>query len=166
MPPVSRTRPKTLEASTRTEYASSHPPGVVVSNFAITMGVGTIMEARHLLMLASGAGKADVIREMVEGPLTSELPASVLQMHPRATVIVLGDARTNGREPAADIFGQIAARAGRTYWLNPEPRLYWNYGDSVIASYEQHCEAYECWTAAHLEDFVKALTSPDATRRR
>ncbi|MBV8880094.1 MAG: glucosamine-6-phosphate deaminase [Planctomycetaceae bacterium] len=84
----SRTRPKTLEASTRTEYASSHPPGVVVSNFAITMGVGTIMESRRLLMLASGAGKADIIREMVEGPVTAEVPASVLQMHPWATVIL------------------------------------------------------------------------------
>ena len=54
-------------------------------------------------------------------------------LHPRATVIVLGDARTNGRDPRADVFAAIAARAGRTFWLNPEPRLYWNYGDSVIA---------------------------------
>ena len=53
-------------------------------------------------------------------------------LHPRATVIVLGDARTNGRDPRADVFARIAARAGRTFWLNPEPRLYWNYGDSVI----------------------------------
>ncbi|MTD46875.1 VWA domain-containing protein [Conexibacter sp. W3-3-2] len=88
-------------------------------------------------------------REQVEGDL-----------HPRSTVIVLGDARTNGRDPAADTFGQIAAKAGRTFWLNPEPRLYWNYGDSVIATYEQHCEAFECWTTAHLEEFVKALTRP------
>ncbi|MBI5104788.1 MAG: VWA domain-containing protein [Solirubrobacterales bacterium] len=81
-------------------------------------------------------------------------------LHPRATVIVLGDARTNGRDPAADTFGSIAAKAGRTFWLNPEPRLYWNYGDSVISSYEQHCEAFECWTTQQLEDFVKALTRP------
>ena len=81
-------------------------------------------------------------------------------LHPRATVIVLGDARTNGRDPRADIFAQIAARAGRTFWLNPEPRLYWNYGDSVIAAYEQHCTAFECWTTAQLEDFVRALTRP------
>ena len=79
-------------------------------------------------------------------------------LHPRATVIVLGDARTNGRDPRADIFAQIAARAGRTFWLNPEPRLYWNYGDSVIAAYEQYCTAFECWTTAQLEDFVRALT--------
>ena len=87
------------------------------------------------------------------------------ELHPRATLIVLGDARTNGRDPAADVFAQIAAKAGRPYWLNPEPRLYWNYGDSVINAYEQHCEAYECWTADQLEEFVKALTAPDAARR-
>ena len=87
-------------------------------------------------------------------------------LHPRATVIVLGDARTNGRDPRADIFAQIAARAGRTFWLNPEPRLYWNYGDSVIAAYEQYCTAFECWTTAQLEDFVRALTRPVARRAR
>jgi hypothetical protein len=52
----------------------------------------------------------------------------------------------------------VAAQAGRTFWLNPEPRLYWNYGDSVIAAYERHCRAFECWTTAQLEEFVKALT--------
>jgi uncharacterized protein with von Willebrand factor type A (vWA) domain len=81
-------------------------------------------------------------------------------LHPRATVIVLGDARTNGREPRADLFAQVAERAGRTFWLNPEPRLYWNYGDSVIAAYERHCQAFECWTTSQLEDFVKALARP------
>ena len=87
-------------------------------------------------------------------------------LHPRATVIVLGDARTNGRDPRADIFAPIAARAGRTFWLNPEPRLYWNYGDSVIDAYEQYCTAFECWTTRQLEDFVRALTRPvDAAAR-
>ena len=86
-------------------------------------------------------------------------------LHPRATVIVLGDARTNGRDPRADIFAQIAARAGRTFWLNPEPRLYWNYGDSVIAAYEQYCTAFECWTTAQLEDFVRALDPAGHSRR-
>ena len=59
-----------------------------------------------------------------------------------------------------DLFALVADKAGRTYWLNPEPRLYWNYGDSVIAAYERHCEAFECWTTNQLEDFVKALTRP------
>lgn len=84
----SRTRPKTLEASTLAEYVKTVDPGAPVSSFAITMGVGTIMDARHLLMLASGTGKADIIREMVEGPITSEVPATCLQLHPRATVIL------------------------------------------------------------------------------
>jgi uncharacterized protein with von Willebrand factor type A (vWA) domain len=75
-------------------------------------------------------------------------------------VIVLGDARTNGRDPRADVFAQVAARAGRTFWLNPEPKLYWNYGDSVVRAYAPFCELYECWTTRQLEDFVKALTRP------
>ncbi|HLY09404.1 MAG TPA: glucosamine-6-phosphate deaminase [Planctomycetota bacterium] len=84
----SRTRPKTLEASTLAEYVKTLDPKAPVSNFAITMGVGTIMDARHLLLLASGSGKADIIREMVEGPITSEVPATCLQLHPRATVVL------------------------------------------------------------------------------
>jgi uncharacterized protein len=79
-------------------------------------------------------------------------------LDPRSTLIVLGDARTNGREPHAKTFGRIAARAGRTFWLNPEPRLYWNYGDSVMAAYEPHCTAaFECWTTRHLEGFVNVV---------
>src|SRR5882672_6343505 len=84
----SRTRPKTLEASTLAEQMKTVDSQAPVSSFAITMGVGTIMDARHLLMLASGAGKADIIREMVEGPVTAEVPASALQLHPRATVVL------------------------------------------------------------------------------
>jgi uncharacterized protein with von Willebrand factor type A (vWA) domain len=111
--------------------------------------------------IASDAGVADISGYTDYGRVWSELRTLVEDdLHPRATVIVLGDARTNGRAPRADVFGEIAARAGRTFWLNPEPRLYWNYGDSVIAAYEQHCQAFECWTTAQLEDFVKALTQP------
>jgi len=77
---------------------------------------------------------------------------------PRSTVIVLGDARTNGREPHAEVFARITEGAGRTFWLNPEPRLYWNYGDSVMAAYERHCTAaFECWTTRHLENFVNVV---------
>ncbi|HWC26754.1 MAG TPA: VWA domain-containing protein, partial [Solirubrobacteraceae bacterium] len=93
--------------------------------------------------IARDAGVADVSGYTDYGRVWSELRTLVEDdLHPRATVIVLGDARTNGRDPRADIFGQIAARAGRTFWLNPEPRLYWNYGDSVIATYERHCQAF------------------------
>src|SRR6202035_877433 len=105
------------------------------------------------------AGVADISGYTDYGRVWSEFRALVEDdLHPRATVIVLGDARTNGREPRADIFATIAARAGRTFWLNPEPRLYWNYGDSVIDAYGRHCTVFECWTTRQLEDFVKALT--------
>lgn len=107
------------------------------------------------------AGVADISGYTDYGRVWSEFRELVEdELHPRATVIVLGDARTNGRDPRADIFAAIAAKAGRTFWLNPEPRLYWNYGDSVISAYEEHCQAFECWTTTQLEDFVKALTQP------
>jgi uncharacterized protein with von Willebrand factor type A (vWA) domain len=107
------------------------------------------------------AGVADVSGYTDYGRVWEEFLSLIEdELHPRATVIVLGDARTNGRDPRADLFGAVAARAGRTIWLNPEPRLYWNYGDSVIAAYERYCEAFECWTTSQLEDFVKALTRP------
>ena len=91
----SRTRPKTLEPETLAHYARTLDPQSPLSSFAITMGVGTIMEARRCLMLVSGAEKADVVRRMVEGPVTSEVPASALQMHPRATAI-LDEAAASG----------------------------------------------------------------------
>ena len=47
---------------------------------------------------------------------------------------------------------------GRTFWINPEPRLYWNYGDSVMSAYEPYCDGvFECWTTKQLEAFVNAL---------
>jgi uncharacterized protein len=111
--------------------------------------------------ISKDAGVADVSGYTDYGRVWQEFLTQVEDdLHPRATVIVLGDARTNGRDPRADIFARIAERAGRTFWLNPEPRLYWNYGDSVIAAYERFCEAHECWTTRQLEDFVKALTRP------
>ncbi|HEV8151891.1 MAG TPA: VWA domain-containing protein, partial [Solirubrobacteraceae bacterium] len=106
--------------------------------------------------IARDAGVADISGYTDYGRVWSEFRDQVEDdLHPRATVIVLGDARTNGRDPRADVFGAIAAKAGRTFWLNPEPRLYWNYGDSVIAAYERYCQAFECWTTGQLEDFVK-----------
>jgi glucosamine-6-phosphate deaminase len=84
----SRTRPKTLEPETLSHYAKNLDPGASITNFAITMGVGTIMESRRCLMLASGFEKAEIIRMMVEGPIASEVPATALQMHPHTTVVL------------------------------------------------------------------------------
>jgi uncharacterized protein with von Willebrand factor type A (vWA) domain len=112
-------------------------------------------------VISKDAGVADVSGYTDYGRVWREfLELVVDDLHPRATVIVLGDARTNGRDPRADLFAGVAEKAGRTFWLNPEPRLYWNYGDSVISAYEPYCEAYECWTTKQLEEFVKALTRP------
>jgi uncharacterized protein len=111
--------------------------------------------------ISRDAGVADVSGYTDYGRVWNEFLGLVEDdLHPRATVIVLGDARTNGRDPRADVFATIAEHAGRTFWLNPEPRLYWNYGDSVVRAYAPYCELHECWTTRQLEEFVKALTRP------
>ena len=85
----SRTRIKTLTQGTL-EANAPHFGGTVdaVPKMAITMGVGTIMEAKQCLLLANGESKAEAIAHAVEGPITAEVPASVLQMHPRTVVII------------------------------------------------------------------------------
>jgi uncharacterized protein with von Willebrand factor type A (vWA) domain len=109
--------------------------------------------------IATDAGVADVSGYTDYGRVWLEFLGSVMDdLDPRSTVIVLGDARTNGREPHAPAFAQVAERAGRTFWINPEPRLYWNYGDSVMSTYEPHCDGvFECWTTKQLEAFVNAI---------
>jgi len=109
--------------------------------------------------IAGDAGVADVSGYTDYGRVWMEFLTQVTDdLDPRSSVIVLGDARTNGREPYADVFAQVAARAGRTFWMNPEPRLYWNYGDSVMAAYERYCDGvFECWTTKQLEGFVNAI---------
>jgi len=59
-----------------------------VPRHVVTMGIATIMESRHCLLLANGAKKADAIRKMIEGPISASCPASILQMHPRVTVVL------------------------------------------------------------------------------
>jgi len=109
--------------------------------------------------ISSEGGVADVSGYTDYGRVWLEFLGEISdELDPRSTVIVLGDARTNGREPHAEVFAQVAERAGRLFWLNPEPRLYWNYGDSVMAAYERHCDgAFECWTTRHLENFVNVV---------
>jgi uncharacterized protein with von Willebrand factor type A (vWA) domain len=109
--------------------------------------------------ISSEGGVADVSGYTDYGRVWLEFLGQISdELDPRSTVIVLGDARTNGREPHADVFAQVAERAGRLFWLNPEPKLYWNYGDSVMAAYERYCDgAFECWTTRHLENFVNVI---------
>lgn len=65
-----------------------------VPKFAITMGVGTILKARQILLIVKGADKADIIERALTGPITTELPASLLQTHPHLTVLITEDAVT------------------------------------------------------------------------
>jgi glucosamine-6-phosphate deaminase len=84
----SRTRIKTLTGTTREANARFFSNAEEVPKYAITMGVGTIMDARELILVASGEGKADAISASVEGPITAMCPASIIQMHRDAFVIV------------------------------------------------------------------------------
>jgi glucosamine-6-phosphate deaminase len=84
----SRTRLKTLAVQTRADNARffDHPDDV--PTHCVTQGLGTIMEAHEVLLVAQGTGKAAAIAAAVEGPVSARCPGSVLQFHPRATVIL------------------------------------------------------------------------------
>lgn len=84
---ASRTRFKTLTSSTLASNKECFPGGSPPRH-VLTMGVGTILESRLCLMLAYGRRKAQAVASMAEGPLTSMCPASALQMHPRAIVLL------------------------------------------------------------------------------
>ncbi len=84
----SRTRIKTLAKQTIDDNARFFDSAEDVPIYAITMGVGTIMEAHKLLMIANGKAKAEAVAAAVEGPVTSMITASALQMHPDALCVL------------------------------------------------------------------------------
>lgn len=86
---ASRTRVKTLTPATRADNArffGGDPDAV--PRHVVTQGLGTILAARHLLLVAAGTGKAAAVAVAVEGPVSASCPASVLQLHPHATVVI------------------------------------------------------------------------------
>jgi glucosamine-6-phosphate deaminase len=85
---ASRTRIKTLTDQTRADNARFFAAADQVPRHVLTQGVGTILTARHLVMLAFGAAKAGAVARAVEGPVTAMVPGSALQLHPHATVVV------------------------------------------------------------------------------
>jgi glucosamine-6-phosphate deaminase len=93
---ASVTRVKTLTEQTRRDNARFFDRPDDVPRHVITQGLGTIGRAEHLLLTASGARKAAAVAAAVEGPLTASCPASVLQLHPHATVVI-------DEEAAADL---------------------------------------------------------------
>lgn len=83
----SRTRVMALHSSTRQANLDSFRGGPVPTH-GLTMGVGTILEARRVLLLATGPKKATILPRVIEGPIASLVPATALQLHPQATALV------------------------------------------------------------------------------
>ena len=88
----SRTRVKTLTRQTFKDNSRLFSENEIQPKLAITMGIATIMDARKILLLATGENKAEAVSKMVEGPVTAMCPASILQMHERVTVLLDEDA--------------------------------------------------------------------------
>ena len=84
----SRTRVKTLTRQTFEDNSRLFSANEFQPTLAITMGIASIMDARRILLLATGENKAEAVGKMVEGPVTAMCPASILQMHERVTVLL------------------------------------------------------------------------------
>lgn len=85
---ASRTRIKTLTPQTRRDNARFFGSEDAVPHHVLTMGVGTILDCRSILLLATGDSKAEAVAHAVEGPITAMCPASALQLHPSVRVLV------------------------------------------------------------------------------
>jgi glucosamine-6-phosphate deaminase len=107
----SRTRRVALSASTRTTNRGVFP-GEEVPREALTMGLGTILGARRVLLLATGPAKADMVAKAIEGSLTAMVPASALQMHADA-VVLLDEAAAAGLTRRTDYDAEVAILARR-----------------------------------------------------
>lgn len=98
---ASRTRIKTLTEQTRKDNARFFGGDASsVPRHCISQGLGTIMEARHVVLIATGRGKAEAVHQLVEGPVSALWPATVLQLHPHTTVL-LDDAAASRLQLAA-----------------------------------------------------------------
>ena len=105
---ASRTRLKTLTEQTRRDNARFFGGDLdAVPRHVITQGLGTILEARHLVLLASGAQKAEAVHQMVEGAVSALWPATVLQHHPHVTVLL--DEAAAGRLQLAGYYRETYA---------------------------------------------------------
>lgn len=90
----SRTRPKTLSRTTLDDNRRDFAPGEEMPTSAITMGIGTILEARRIVLLASGSAKAKAVAKAIEGPISASVSASALQLHPDVTFLIDEEAAT------------------------------------------------------------------------
>ena len=105
---ASRTRIKTLTRQTREDNARFFGGDIdQVPQHCLTQGLATIMSARHLLLLATGRGKAEAVHQLVEGPVSAMWPATILQHHPHVTVLV--DDAAASRLQLADYYRETFA---------------------------------------------------------
>jgi len=82
----------------------------------------------------------------------------VKEVTPKTSLILLGDARNNYHASQSWVLGDLRKQARHVYWLNPEPRSYWDTGDSIVSEYGIHCDGvFECRNLRQLERFVEAL---------
>jgi uncharacterized protein with von Willebrand factor type A (vWA) domain len=80
------------------------------------------------------------------------------EISPKTSVILLGDARNNYHASQAWVVHEMSKKARHVYWLNPEPRSYWDTGDSIVTQYGMHCDGvFECRNLKQLEKFVEHL---------
>ena len=102
---ASRTRIKALTQQTRDDNARFFGPDETVPTLCLTQGLGTILDSRHAVLVAQGEGKAEAVAAAVEGPVSAACPASVLQLHPHATVIL--DAAAASRLQNSDYYRHV-----------------------------------------------------------
>ncbi|KAA0021611.1 glucosamine-6-phosphate deaminase [Antrihabitans cavernicola] len=108
---ASRTRVKTLTHQTRADNARFFGGDIeAVPQHCLTQGIGTIMNARHIMLLASGRGKAEAVHQLVEGPISAMWPGTILQMHQHVTVLI---------DTAAASRLQLATYFTETYTAKP-----------------------------------------------
>ncbi len=155
----SRTRLIDLDVVTRRDAAADFFGEANVPRQAITMGVGTILKARRILMLAFGEQKAAIIRRAVEGPITHAVPGSFLQSHPSAEIFC-------GRAAAGDLT-RVASpwELGEIEWVpeNQFRAVIWlslKTGKSIL---KLDPEDYD---ANHLSSLVREIGSPDRLNHR
>ena len=107
----SRTRVKVLTQQTRDDNARLFEAHEAVPTLCLTQGLGTILDSRHAVLVAQGAGKAEAVAAAVEGPVSAGCPASVLQLHPHATVIL--DAQAASRLRNLDYYRHTQQLTGQ-----------------------------------------------------
>jgi glucosamine-6-phosphate deaminase len=110
---ASRTRIKTLTEQTRADNARFFAGDIdAVPHHCMTQGLGTIMQARHIVLIATGRAKAIAVHQLVEGPVSAMWPATILQHHPHVTVLI--DSAAASRLQLADYFR--STYAAKPHW--------------------------------------------------